>query len=138
MADLKTRPNKSSVERFLRGVKDGQRRNDARTLLRLMQEATGAAPQMWGDSIVGFGRYHYKYESGREGEWFLTGFSPRKQNLTLYIMPGFERYGALLKKLGKHKTGRSCLYVNALSDVHLPTLKTLIRRSVKVMARSAL
>ena len=135
MAELKTRPNKSSVEKFLRAVKDEQRRSDAHTLLRLMQEATGAAPQMWGDSIIGFGRYHYKYDSGREGEWFLTGFSPRKQNLTLYIMPGFARYGALLKKLGKHKTGKSCLYLNSLSQVDMPTLKKLIRQSVRVMAK---
>ena len=133
MAQLKTRPNKRSVQTFLRGVKNENRRSDARTLEQLMQEATGAAPQMWGDSISGFGRYHYKYESGREGEWFLTGFSPRKQYLTLYIMPGFDRYRYLLEKLVKHKTGKSCLYLNSLSDVHLPTLKTLIRCSIKVM-----
>jgi hypothetical protein len=137
MAELKTRPNKRSVEAFLRAVKDEKRRGDAFSLLGLMREATGAAPEMWGDSIVGFGRYHYRYESGREGEWFLTGFSPRSQNLTIYIMPGFERYRDLLKKLGKHRTGKSCLYLNSLSEVDLPTLKKLIRQSARVMARSS-
>jgi hypothetical protein len=136
VAELKTRPNGRSVEAFLRSVQDEHERRDARTLLRLMRKATGAAPEMWGDTIVGFGRYHYKGRSGREGEWFLTGFSPRKQNLTLYIMPGFDRYGELLKKLGRHKTGKSCLYIKSLSDVHLPTLETLIRQSARVMARS--
>jgi len=137
MTELKTRPNTRSVEAFLRRVKDEKRRGDAFSLLRLMREATGTEPEMWGDSIVGFGRYRYRYESGREGEWFLTGFSPRKQNLTLYIMPGYDRYGDLLKKLGKHTKGKSCLYIRSLSDVHLPTLKTLIRRSIKVVAGSA-
>ena len=137
MAELKTRPNRRSVEAFLRRVKDERRRRDALSLLRLMREATGSEPEMWGDSIVGFGRYHYRYESGREGEWFLTGFSPRRQNLTIYIMPGFERYRDLLKKLGKHRTGKSCLYLNALSEVDLPTLKKLIRQSARVMARSS-
>ncbi|MFN2118805.1 MAG: DUF1801 domain-containing protein [Anaerolineales bacterium] len=137
MAELKTRPNKRSVEAFLRAVKDEKRRGDAFSLLGLMREVTGAAPEMWGDSIVGFGRYHYRYESGREGEWFLTGFSPRRQNLTIYIMPGFERYRDLLKKLGKHRTGKSCLYLNSLSEVDLPTLKKLIRQSARVMARSS-
>jgi hypothetical protein len=102
-----------------------------------MKQVTKAEPRMWGSSIVGFGSYHYKYESGREGDWFVTGFSPRKQNLTLYIMPGFESYGGLLGKLGKHKTGKSCLYVNTLEDVHLPTLKALIRQSVKHMNKTA-
>ena len=121
MAGVKTRPNKSSVERFLRGVKDEKRRTDAHSLVALMREVTRAAPEMWGESIVGFGRYRYRYDSGREGEWFLTGFSPRKQSLTIYIMPGFERYGALLKKLGKHRTGKSCLYLGSLSEIDLPT-----------------
>jgi hypothetical protein len=86
---------------------------------------------MWGSSIIGFGSYHYKYESGREGDWFLTGFSPRKQNLTLYIMAGFAQYDELMKKLGKYKTGKSCLYVKSLADIDLATLKTLIQQSVK-------
>ncbi len=91
---------------------------------------------MWGSSIVGFGNYHYKYESGREGDWFLTGFSPRKQNLTLYIMPGFAQYDELMKKLGKHKTGKSCLYIKSLEDINLPTLKQLIQQSVKHMTKT--
>ena len=137
MTELKTRPNKRSVEAFIRGVKDEQKRRDSRTLLRMMRAATGAAPIMWGESIIGFGSYHYKGRSGREGDWFLTGFSPRKQNLTVYIIAGFDRYGDLLKKLGKHKKSKSCLYLNSLADVHLPTLETLIRRSARVMARSS-
>jgi hypothetical protein len=137
MADLKTRLNRRSVTKFLNAIPEAQKRRDSFTLLALMKQVTKAEPRMWGSSIVGFGSYHYKYESGREGDWFVTGFSPRKQNLTLYIMPGFESYGGLLGKLGKHKTGKSCLYVNTLEDVHLPTLKALIRQSVKHMNKTA-
>ena len=111
MAELKTKENDQSVEVFLAGIEDAQKQQDCRTLVAIMQEATGAAPRMWGDAIVGFGHYHYKYASGREGDWFLTGFSPRKQNLTLYIMAGFDNYDALLARLGKHSIGKSCLYV---------------------------
>ncbi len=93
-----------------------------------MIEVTGEKPAMWGTSIVGFGDYHYKYESGREGDFFITGFSPRKQNLTIYIMPGYRDYGSLMKKLGPHKLGRSCLYIRHLDDIHIPTLKKLIAR----------
>jgi hypothetical protein len=100
-----------------------------------MKKITKAEPKMWGSSIVGFGSYHYKYASGREGDWPITGFSPRKQNLTLYIMPGFARYGELMKKLGKHKTGKACLYINSLDDIHLPTLKELVKQSVQYMAK---
>ena len=131
MAELKTRPNQKSVDRFLAGVDNESRREDARTVCEIMQEITGDEPEMWGDSIVGFGSYHYIYDSGREGDWFQTGFSPRKQNLTLYIMPGFARYGELLSKLGKHKTGKSCLYINRLSDVDLNVLRELIEKSVE-------
>ncbi len=95
-----------------------------------MKQITKAEPQMWGTSMVGFGTYHYKYESGREGDWFVAGFSPGKQNLTLYIMAGFSRYDQLLSKLGKFKTGKSCLYLNKIADVDLPTLKELIKQSV--------
>jgi uncharacterized protein YdhG (YjbR/CyaY superfamily) len=101
-----------------------------------MKQAARAEPEMWGSSIIGFGRYRYKYESGREGEWFLTGFSPRKQNLTLYIMAGFEEYDELLKQLGKYKTGKACLYIKRLDEVNLPTLKKLIQQSVKHMAKT--
>ena len=132
MAELKTKKNTASVEEFLNNVADEQRREDCFRLLEIMKAATKAEPAMWGTSIVGFGRYKYKSGSGsgRETEWFLTGFSPRKQDLTLYIMPGLERYPALMKKLGKHKTGKSCLYIKKLEDVDLPTLKQLVKQSV--------
>jgi uncharacterized protein YdhG (YjbR/CyaY superfamily) len=101
-----------------------------------MQAVTKGPPQMWGSSIVGFGSYHYKYASGREGDWFIVGFSPRKQNLTLYIISGFDQYAALLKKLGKYKTAKSCLYINRLDDIDLPTLKELVKQSVKHMIKT--
>ena len=136
MAELKTHPSDRNVEKFLNGIPDDQKRQDCFALLELMKQATKAAPRMWGSSIVGFGSYHYRYASGREGDWFLTGFSPRKQNLTLYIMAGFEEYDELLKQLGKYKTGKACLYVKRLEDIHLPTLKKLVRQSVKHMTRT--
>lgn len=135
MAELKTKRTGKSVERFLNGVQDENRREDAREIIALMEDVTGEQPEMWGDSIVGFGSYRYKYESGRQGEWFLTGLSPRKANLTLYIMSGFSRYQELLKKLGKHKTGKSCLYLNRLSDVDLSVLRKLVRESVEHVKR---
>ena len=130
MAELKTKRTDRSVEEFLNTVVDEQRRQDCRVVLQIMKQVTKAEPKMWGTSIVGFGGYHYKYASGREGDWFLAGFSPRKQNLTLYITAGFERYDALLSKLGKHKTGKSCLYIKKLDDVDVETLKELIQQSV--------
>ncbi len=132
MAELKTRPQggAAEVKAFLAAIPDAARRADAQAIFKLMREATGKPAQLWGDSIVGFGRYHYKYASGREGDWFLTGFSPRKQALTLYIMTGFTRYAALLAKLGKFKTGKSCLYLNRLADVDLAVLRELIEASV--------
>ena len=133
MAELKTKENDQSVETFLVGIEDAQKQADCRTLIAIMQEATGAAPRMWGESIVGFGHYHYKYASGREGDWFLTGFAPRKQNLTLYIMAGFDNYEALLGRLGKHTTGKSCLYVKRLADVDMPVLTELVVESVAHM-----
>jgi hypothetical protein len=108
MAQLKTQPNDQSVVDFLNSVENDTKREDSFTILDLMKEETGAEPIMWGDSIIGFGTYHYKYASGRDAEWFLTGFSPRVQNLTLYIMSGFDEYDDLLGKLGKHSTGKSC------------------------------
>lgn len=135
MAELKTKQNEQSVEKFLQGIADKQTREDCFTILEIMKQITKSEPKMWGSSIVGFGTYHYKYESGREGDWFLTGFSPRKQNLTLYIMAGFARYDELMKKLGKYKTGKSCLYIKSLADVDLPTLKQLIQQSVKHMSK---
>lgn len=110
MAEAKTKQNEESVADFLGKVADEKRRNDCFAVVDLMREATGVEPKMWGRSIVGFGSYKCRYESGREGEWPITGFSPRKNDLTLYIMPGFESVAALMAKLGKHKTGKSCLY----------------------------
>jgi hypothetical protein len=133
MAELKTKPNEQSVEKFLNSIADQSTREDCLAILQIMKQATKAEPQMWGPSIIGFGNYHYKYESGREGDWFLTGFSPRKQNITLYIMPGFARYEELMQKLGKYKTGKSCLYVKKLGDVDLAVLKQLVKQSVEHM-----
>ena len=130
-AELKTQRNSSSVKAFLDGVSDERKRKDAKAVSVLMQEVTGEKPTMWGTSIVGFGTYHYKGASGREGDWMLTGFSPRKDSLTLYLMAGFQEQGELLAKLGKHKTSMGCLYLKSLDDVHLPTLKKLVRQSVK-------
>lgn len=131
MAELKTKKNDQSVEKFLNIVTDPSKREDCFEIMKLMQEVTQEEPRMWGDSIVGFGDYHYKYKSGREGDWFLIGFSPRKRNLTLYIMSGFTKYEEILRKLGKHKTGKSCLYINKLSDVNKETLTQLATESVK-------
>ena len=133
MAELKTKQNDQSVEAFLNSVEDERKRQDSFIILELMKEATGEQPKMWGDSIIGFGNYHYVYGSGREGDWFLTGFSPRKQNLTLYIMSGFEEYDEFMARLGKYKTGKACLYINKLADVDLPTLKELVRQSTEHM-----
>ena len=131
MAELKTKVTDASAVEFLNAIKDDRRRQDCFTILELMRKAARSEPEMWGSSIIGFGNYHYVYNSGREGDWFLTGFSPRKQNLTLYVMGGFAQYDTLLKKLGKHKTGKSCLYINKLQDIHLPALRKLIDQSVK-------
>lgn len=133
MAELKTKETNASVEKFLNQIPDEARREECFKIAKMMEEITGSKPKMWGASLVGFGSYHYKYASGQEGDWPLTAFSPRKQNLTVYIMPGFAEYGELMKQLGKHSTGRSCLYIKRLSDVHVPTLKKLIRASVKHM-----
>jgi hypothetical protein len=133
LAELKTKPNDQSVEGFLNRVPDEKKRQDSFAILDLMKQVTGEEPIMWGDSIVGFGRYHYKYASGREADWFITGFSPRKQNLTLYLMSGFDEYDQLLNKLGKHSTGKSCLYVKRLENIDLDILKELIEKSVAHM-----
>ncbi len=131
MAELKTKLNDGSVEDFLNSVADEKRRQDSFKVLEMMREITGEEPKMWGASIVGFGTYRYKYASGREGDWMVTGFSPRKQNLTLYIMPGFALYGGLLQKLGKHKTSRGgCLYLNKLENIDLAVLRELVTQSV--------
>ena len=137
MAGNKTTPNDQDVEQFLNSIDDERKRKDSFTILELMKQVTGLEPRMWGSSIVGFGSYHYKYESGREGDMILAGFSPRKQNLTLYNMSGFERYDDLLKKLGKHTTGKGCLYIKRLDDVDMPTLKSLIEESFKHVKQQA-
>jgi Domain of unknown function (DU1801) len=133
MAELKTKLNKSSVEKFLNGVKDEQKRLDSFKIMNMMKKITKEEPKMWGPSIVGFGSYHYKYESGNEGDMCIAGFSPRKNALTVYIMPGFDKFENLMKKLGKYKTGRSCLYIKRLEDVDLNILEKIISGSYKYM-----
>lgn len=134
MAELKTRPETTSVPAFLASIADENRRRDCESIAALMQEITGAEPVMWGASIVGFGCYHYRYESGREGDWMLVGFSPRKKDITLYLMAGFNRFPELMQRLGKHKTGKSCLYVRKLEDLDGTVLRELVRGSVEAMA----
>lgn len=129
-AELKTKKNSGSVKEFIDSVEDETKRKDCKEIAKMMRKATGKNAKMWGDSIVGFDEYHYKYESGREGDWFRVGFAPRKQNLTVYIMDGFEKYDKLLKKLGNYKTGKSCLLMKSLSDVDKNVLQELIDKSV--------
>ncbi|MHA2323470.1 MAG: DUF1801 domain-containing protein [Candidatus Thorarchaeota archaeon] len=130
---MKTKPTKVKVEDFLKAVEHPTRKEDGFELLRIMREITKETPRMWGPSIVGFGTYHYKYESGREGNMPIVGFSPRKQSLSVYIMPGFEKYESILGRLGKHRIGKSCLYINKLADVDISVLKELIEKSVEHM-----
>jgi hypothetical protein len=135
MAEVKTKENNRSVDDFLNVIDNDQKRNDCFELLKIMTETTKEPPKMWGDSIVGFGSYHYKYDSGHEGDSCLTGFSPRKQNISVYIMKGFEKREELLQKLGKHKTGSACLYINKLGDVNTTVLKALIKESFDYMKK---
>jgi hypothetical protein len=134
MAELKTKQTDASVKDFLNKVPDKQKRDDCFAIAKMMEEATGAKPKMWGKSIVGFGSYRYKYASGREGEMLLTGFSPRKQDLVLYLGPGLENE-ALMARLGKHKTGKGCLYVKRLDDVDRQVLRELVGHSVETMRK---
>lgn len=136
MAEPKTQKTDASVEAFLEAVPNEKKRQDSFDILELMRDVTGEEPAMWGTSIVGFGSYRYKYASGREGEWPIVGFSPRKQNLTLYIMSGFDDYDALLADLGKYRTGKACLYINKLEDVDIEALRELVRQSVDHMAQA--
>ena len=138
MAEPKTKPTKASVEKFIDAQEKESVRDDCRTLVKMMQEISGEPPVMWGTAIVGFGTYHYVYASGQEGDWPILAFSPRKQNLTIYLMSGFSGKEALLKKLGKNKTSVSCLYVKSLEGLHMPTLKKLISDSYKEMAKKYL
>ena len=131
MSENKTKRTNASVDEFLAAVENDRRRNDAVTVCELMQEVTGEEPVMWGPTMVGFGTYHYKYASGREGDWFLAGVAPRKANLVVYIMSGFKGHAALMDKLGKHKTGSSCLFINKLDDIDMDILRELVRRSVE-------
>ena len=131
MAELKTKPTKASVTGFLNAIEDDEIRKDSKTIAGLMAKVTGSKPKIWGSDTVGFGSYHYKYASGQEGDWMLTAFAPRKKKITLYIMPGFDGQKELMKKLGPHSGGLSCVHIKRLSDLHLPSLKQLIHLSVK-------
>ena len=131
MAELKTKENAKSVTTFLNAIDNDTRKEDAFTLLELIQDITGETPRMWGASIIGFGSYHYKYPSGREGDWFISGFSARKQSLVLYLCFDLNKYTRFLEKLGKHKTGKGCLYIKTLDDIDMNVLKELIQESSK-------
>lgn len=135
MAELKTRPNDEDVEAFLASVEDEKRREDCRTVMEILARITDETPKMWGGSIIGFGSYDYRYDSGRTGTWFRTGVSPRKQALTIYVMAGFDRYDEIMARLGKYRTGTSCLYVKRLEDVDLDVLEELARTSLEHMER---
>ena len=135
MAENKTKPGTTSVAAFIKGIEDPERRSEVRKVAAMMRAATGSRATMWGTSIMGFGSYHYKYDSGREGDFMITGLSPRKQALTVYIMPGFSQFDGLMKKLGKYKTGKSCLYIRRLADVDEKVLNRLIVESVKYMRK---
>lgn len=135
MADLKTQPNQGSIASFIDSIEPESKHEDAKTLLKLIQDISGEQPTMWGATILGYGNYHYKYESGREGDWFLAGFSPRKQNLSIYINGGFEGQEELLEKLGKHKKSVGCLYVKRLSDIDLRVLEEMIKQSIQTLKK---
>ncbi|MBI1251747.1 MAG: DUF1801 domain-containing protein [Alphaproteobacteria bacterium] len=133
MAELKTKKTDASVSAFLNKIEDPQKRADSKAIAKMMGEITGLKPSLWGGTIVGYGTYRYEYASGRSGDWPLVAFSPRKQNIVLYIMPGFREYEGMLARLGKHKTGKSCLYINRLSDVDAEVLEEIVERSVEYM-----
>lgn len=129
MAEIKTKLNDGSVEDFLKSVEHDQKRADSYEILELMKEVTGEVPKMWGDSIIGFGTYHYVYKSGKEGDWMRIAFSPRKQNISLYLMSGANSDKEILSRIGKYKTGKSCFYINKLADVNKDALRELIQKS---------
>ncbi|NOR34057.1 MAG: DUF1801 domain-containing protein [Bacteroidales bacterium] len=131
MAENKTQPTAKSVPEFLEQIEDPNRKADCKTISALMEKLTNSPPKMWGDAIVGFGDYHYKYASGREGDWFLAGFSPRKQNLTIYVMGYLEFYPDHLERLGKFKNGKGCLYIKKLEDIDMDVFETLITTSIE-------
>jgi len=132
-AENKTKPTKVTVTSFVGAIENEARRKDAKALLKIFKTVTGMTPKMWGPTIIGYGRYHYKYESGREGESLITGFSPRKANLVLYIMPGYANLDSYLERLGKYKLGKSCLYINKLSDIDVDVLEEIIAYGVEYM-----
>jgi hypothetical protein len=134
-AELKTKENKGNVDKFLNSVENEQKRNDSFELLELMKKITKEEPKMWGDSIIGFGKYHYKYESGREGDWFLCGFSPRKHNLSIYLMCGFDRLEDLLTNLGKYKKSVGCLYIKKLEDINNKVLEKMIKLAIQIQKK---
>ncbi len=133
MTDNKTKPTDESVEAYLSKITSETKHNDSVELLKMMKQITKQKPVLWGPGLIGFGEYHYKYESGREGDWFMTGFSPRAANISIYIMSGLDKYSELLKKLGRHKIGKGCLYIKNLDDIDRNVLKQLITKSYKSM-----
>lgn len=133
MAENKTQKNRARVSEFVASVENEKRRADCKTVMKMMRDITGKRAAMWGSSIIGFGQYHYKYDSGREGDMCMVGLSPRKQNLVLYVMQGFNQSSSLMKRLGKHRTGKSCLYINKLDDVDPGVLREIIEQTVKYM-----
>ena len=135
MSDLKTKQNENSVDDFISNIEDPEKKRASRQILEILKNISKKKPKMWGDSIIGFGNYHYKYATGREGDWMRIAFSPRKQNLTLYIMDGFDEYCELLEKLGKYKTGKSCLYIKKLQDIDINILKELVKKSLLNMEK---
>lgn len=138
MAELKTKPTKNSPANYIDSVQDSQKRADSLKLLNLITEWTNLQPEMWGASIIGYGKVHYKYASGREGDWMAVGFAPRKLNLTVYIMSGFEGFEDLLEKLGPHRLGKSCLYIKDLESIDLEILKKIVQKSVKSITEGEL
>jgi hypothetical protein len=131
MAVLKTKPNDTPVENFLNSIKEKDKRDDCFVLLELIKKTTKQEPKMWGKSLVGFGNYHYQYTSGRKGDWFVTGFSPRKQNMTVYFSAGFQNLVPLMKSLGNYKTGVGCLYFKKLADINMNVLKEMLKANLK-------
>lgn len=134
-AELKTKENSGDINKFLLSVDNEQKRNDSFVLLELMKKITKEEPKMWGNSIIGFGNYHYKYESGREGDWFLCGFSPRKQNLSIYLMCNFDGLEDLLTDLGKYKKSVGCLYIKKLEDINIKVLEKMIKRAIQILKK---
>ena len=135
MMDLKTKQNEKSVDEFINKIEDLEKKKSSRQILEILKDISKKKAKMWGDSIIGFGKYHYKYASGREGDWMRIGFSPRKQYLTLYIIDGFDKHRELMENLGKYKTGKSCLYIKKLEDIDIDILKELMKKSLLNMEK---